>query len=129
MSTFTKEITYNKDEWKVDEEKIIDFVEDEETVGANDVQKRFEISYQTAEKYLLALVSEGKLNKFSFGGGDRKYKRYAVNHIESDDKEEEQESEEEGEESEQEVEKTEQPVANKGIGSDNDVSGMGMLST
>jgi len=43
--------------------KIIDFIKNEKVVTSSEISKEFNLSWNTAEKYLLELVIEGKIEK------------------------------------------------------------------
>ncbi|KXB08360.1 hypothetical protein AKJ58_00185 [candidate division MSBL1 archaeon SCGC-AAA385D11] len=80
MGTFTKEVKYNKENWKIDEKEIMEFARHQEVVKGQDVAKEFDISYETARKYLDVLTHEGKLkrNELESWEGNKKYYIYRV---------------------------------------------------
>jgi len=43
--------------------RIIDFIKNEKVVTSSEISKEFNLSWNTAEKYLLELVIEGKIEK------------------------------------------------------------------
>jgi len=48
--------------------EIFDFVKKEKIVTSSEVAKKFKLSWNTAEKYLLELIIEGKVQKIKKEG-------------------------------------------------------------
>jgi predicted HTH transcriptional regulator len=53
---------------KVDSKKIIEFVKKERVVTSSDLAKHLKISWNTAEKYLMEVLIEGKLDRIKKEG-------------------------------------------------------------
>ncbi len=52
----------------VDSKKIIEFVKKERVVTSSDLAKHLKISWNTAEKYLMEVLIEGKLDRIKKEG-------------------------------------------------------------
>lgn len=80
MPKYTKDVTYRKDRWKVDEQKILEIIKEEEVINASILAKELGVNYSSAKKYLEALLNEGKLSvdKLESTQGNRTYKQYSL---------------------------------------------------
>lgn len=81
MPTYTIKKGYNKGNWEVKEEDIIEFIKKEDVVKGRDIAREFGVSYNTARKYLDILTSEGllKKNELKSWKGSRKFYVYRLN--------------------------------------------------
>jgi predicted HTH transcriptional regulator len=53
---------------KVDSKKILEFVKKERVVTSSDLAKHFNLSWNTAEKYLMETLIEGKIDRIKKEG-------------------------------------------------------------
>ena len=53
---------------KIESKKIIELIKKKKIVTSSEVAEEFEVSWNTADKYLLELLVDGKVNRFKKTG-------------------------------------------------------------